>query len=209
MSAVCAKIVPVWLGVTATVGWFGLITQFYLIIVNRSASVGETIIKYFTFFTILSNVLVTICCTGLLFSTTSSGFFSEADVQAALAVYIAIVGITYNLTLRRIWAPQGLQRVVDELLHVVIPILFSLYWALFVPKNTLEWMDIFPWMIFPLVYLGIVLLRGAFSGWYPYPFINVKAIGYPRTLINCLFMSIAFIVVSLAAIAIGKFTGKA
>jgi len=48
-------------------GWFSLIAQFYLIIINRTTSVGETIIRYFNFFTILTNILVALCATTLLF----------------------------------------------------------------------------------------------------------------------------------------------
>ena len=44
----------------AFLGWCSLVFQFYLILANRQASVPETIIRYFTFFTILTNLLVAV-----------------------------------------------------------------------------------------------------------------------------------------------------
>lgn len=42
-------------------GWFALGSQLYLIIQNRIVSVPETVVRYFSFFTILTNLLVAIC----------------------------------------------------------------------------------------------------------------------------------------------------
>ncbi|MFZ5976285.1 MULTISPECIES: Pr6Pr family membrane protein [unclassified Hydrotalea] len=33
------------------------------------------------------------------------------------------------------------------------------------------------WLIYPLLYLVYILIRGSFSGFYPYPFVNVLQIG--------------------------------
>src|SRR4051812_38806133 len=101
-----------------------------------------------------------------------------------MAVYITVVGLVYNLILRQLWKPAGLQFVDDELLHSVIPFLFILYWLMFVPKSELKWKDVLFWLIYPLIYLICILIRGALSGFYPYPFINTDDIGYYETFIN-------------------------
>ncbi|MDQ3016814.1 MAG: hypothetical protein M3R25_08895, partial [Bacteroidota bacterium] len=44
----------------AVLGWLTLAFQLYLIIENRIASLPETIIRYFSFYTILTNILVAI-----------------------------------------------------------------------------------------------------------------------------------------------------
>jgi len=49
--------------------------------------------------------------------------FFEAGVITAITVYITIVGLVYNVILRFLWKPEGLQFIVDELLHTVIPLL--------------------------------------------------------------------------------------
>src|SRR6185437_5722524 len=85
--------------VGACLGWFALIFQFYLILANRQASVPETVIRYFTFFTILSNLLAAVCFSFLLFSPRSrwGKFFSASPAITAITSYIVLVGIVYNI----------------------------------------------------------------------------------------------------------------
>src|ERR1017187_8548020 len=89
----------------AFLGWFSVVLQFYLIIINREASVPETIIRYFSFFTILTNLLITVCFTVLLCNPLSSWgrFFSLPSTLTSLAVYIVIVGLVCNGILRFLW----------------------------------------------------------------------------------------------------------
>ena len=190
----------------AIVGWFALIGQFYLIIISKQASVGEIIIRYFTFFTILTNILIAVASTAILFAPRSGWgkFFSKVTTLTAITVNIVIVGATYNAILRYIWNPQGLQRVVDELLHLIIPILFVLFWLIFVPKGRLKWGNIWLWTLYPLAYLAVILIRGALSGYYPYPFVDVTKLGYPQALLNCLGIAVAFIILSIIFIGIDK-----
>jgi len=190
--------------------WFALTGQFYLIIVNRQVPVAEVIIRYFTFFTILTNLLVAVCGTVLLLAAASNWgkFFSKATTLTAITVNIIIVGATYNAILRALWNPQGMQRVVDELLHLVIPIMFLIFWLLFVPKGRLKWGNIFLWTVYPIAYLIVILIRGAFSGYYPYPFVDVVKLGYPHVLLNSCAVAIAFILVALVLIGIDKLMSK-
>ncbi len=188
-------------------GWFALIGQLYLIILNRVTSVPETIIRYFSFFTILTNLIVAICCSMLL-SKSNPGikiFFSQQNTLTAIAVYITIVGLVYNFILRFLWKPEGLQWVVDELLHSVIPLLFILFWLLFVPKGKLFWKSVLAWLLYPLIYLVFVLFRGIPSSFYPYPFIDVDKIGYYKTFINSAGMLLAFLAISILFIIINRF----
>ncbi|WP_338647851.1 Pr6Pr family membrane protein [Flavobacterium sp. KS-LB2] len=192
--------------IIAIVGWFAVVLQLYLIIINRVVSLSETIVRFFSFFTIQSNILVAVCFTFLWLKPKSKWglFFSKPKNTTAITLYITIVGIVYNAILRFLWAPTGLQKVADELLHSVIPILVLLYWILFVPKKTLEFKNIFPWLIFPAVYLVYTLVRGAFFSFYPYPFIDVILLGYEKVLINSFFMLLAFLFFGTLFIGIGK-----
>lgn len=181
-------------------GSFALAAQFYLIIANRTASIAETITRYFSFFTILTNLLVAICAITLLFwkgRRLQDTFFSRPKTITAITVYITVVGLVYNLILRFLWQPQGLQFVVDELLHTIIPVLFILFWLLCVPKSGLKTKDIFWWLVYPFFYIIYVLIRGAFSGFYPYPFINVSELGYNKVFLNSGMLVVLFVVFSL------------
>ena len=83
-------------------GWLAMFLQLYLIIINRNATVPETIIRFFSFYTILTNILVA-CYFSFLWLKSNSRlgkFFSRENVTGAITPYITVVGITYNLILR-------------------------------------------------------------------------------------------------------------
>ena len=198
------------LGIMVILGWFALVAQFYINALLKANPVPEMIIRYFTYFTILTNLIVALSCTVLLFKPGSKWgiFFSQQQSLAAITVYIVIVGLIYNTILRFTWAPKGLQRVVDEILHSVIPILFLIYWLAFTPKNRLQWKDIPAWLIFPFVYIVFVLLRGSASGFYPYPFIDRATLGLNKVFINAAGITLVFIIMSLVCVFIGKLLTK-
>ncbi len=198
------------LGFLALAGWFALVSQFYINITSNAAALPELITRYFSYFTILTNLLVTIYCTVLLLNPLSKPgtFFASYRTSTAITVYILIVGIIYNIILRFIWNPQGLQMLVDELLHSVIPVLFFIYWICFVPKQSLKGKQLLPWLIYPLLYIILILVRGSFSGFYPYPFINVTNLGLQQVLINAAGITAIFIAISSLFIMMGNLMSK-
>lgn len=191
-------------------GWFALIAQLYLMLLNNPIPAVEAVTRYFSYFTILSNIMVALCFTMLLFNFNEKAerFYAQPKTLAAVTLYICVVGIIYNVILRFTWQPQGLQRIVDELLHSFIPVLFLIYWLIFAPKYPLKWADAFPWLIYPLIYLIFILIRGAYAGFYPYPFVDVTAVGYPTVLQNSLYMLMVFLGLSFLLIWVGKSIAK-
>lgn len=188
--------------IISIIAWFALAAQYYLIIENRVEPVAETTIRYFSFFTILTNLLVAIVITKEIFKENSRSFFT------AVTVYITIVGAVYQVLLRHIWSPTGLQKLVDELLHTIIPLLVIIYWCTWKNKVYLTYRKIFAWAIYPLVYFGYILLRGASSHFYPYPFINVDTLGYTQVLINSFFILLVFVLVSSIYIWIARYVSR-
>jgi hypothetical protein len=167
----------------ALAGWVTLILQFVLAHsagVALGQTLGMTTSNFFSYFTILTNLLVALSLTMALFYTrTGMGtFFSRASVQTAIAGCMLVVGGVYNLVLAKLWNPHGSQWVADILLHTVLPLLYLAYWVLFVPKGNLGLSAPLPWLLYPLVYLLYTLGRGALLGWYPYPFLDAGDLGY-------------------------------
>ena len=194
----------------AIISWLALAMQLYLIIQNRVTTIPETVIRYFSFFTILTNILVAISFTSVYLNGIGQkkSFFTQPKTLTATVVYITIVGIIYNTILRFIWVPQGWDMVVNELLHLIIPIAFIIFWIKFVPKQNMEWKNILPWLVYPIIYLGYTLLRGATAQWYPYPFVDVVKLGYNKVLINSAMVTVVFIVIALLFVAIAKRMAK-
>lgn len=193
--------------------WLSLAIQFYLtttLAMSNGVGLWTGITRYFGYFTILTNILVAIVLTVPLIEPQSrwAQFFSKPGVRTATAVYITIVGITYSLLLRDIWDPQGWQLIVDRMLHDFSPIAYVGFWFLFVPKSTLRWRNLPVWLIYPLVYLFVALIRGAIFNWYPYPFLEVGKLGYERVFFNVVMIFTGFCVVGLIFIGVGRLMSR-
>ncbi len=182
--------------------------QYYLMIENRVASILETTIRFFSFFTILTNSLVAIYFTLYLIiikkKNGSWSFIDKPGTLTALTVYITIVGLIYQIILRPIWEPKGIQMIVDELLHSIIPILVIVCWYLRGQKMAVTYQQIPQWLIYPLIYLVYILIRGHFSNFYPYSFVDVARLGLSKVLTNSAGLIVLFIGVSALFIKIGK-----
>ncbi len=187
-------------------GWFALIAQFVLMVQNRIAPVSETVVRYFSFFTILSNLIVAIYFTRLLFRQNNHTTFTHKRNEnlTAITVYILVVGLVYQVVLRSLWHPQGLQMWVDELLHTLIPVAVLIFWFLYQNADLLKWKSIFSWLSYPLVYLVFILIRGRVSGYYPYPFVDVNQLGIQKVMINSVFLLLFFVFISAILIGLGK-----
>ena len=121
---------------------------------------------------------------------------------------IIVVGAAYSLLLRNLWQPQGLHWLANELLHDVMPVLFTLYWWFCVPKGTLRLSHIAVWALYPIVYFAYLLWRGHTLGMYPYPFIDVNKLGYAQTFVNALGILAGFVAVALLMVAIDRWRGR-
>lgn len=198
------------LALGAFLGWFAVITQFILMLNNRVASVPETIVRFFSFFTILTNLLVTIYYTihWLQKPTSLLLRLQKPGVLSAVTLYIAVVGLVYQIVLRSIWSPVGLQKLVDELLHSIIPVFTLVYWFLYEKHTETSWKSIPSWLLYPLFYLAYILIRGSFSNFYPYPFVNVTELGLQKVLINSSVLVVVFLSIALGLTGISKLLAR-
>ncbi|WP_200975533.1 Pr6Pr family membrane protein [Echinicola sp. 20G] len=194
----------------ALFGLFAVVTQFILMVLASEGSMVQNLLRFFSFFTILTNALVTFCFwrESISNNPNSNFFFARPGWLTAITIYITMVGFVYQVTLRGVWEPQGLQMVVDELLHSIIPILVVIYWARYERKDKIRWSQL-PWMlIYPLLYLIYILVRGEFSDFYPYYFIDVNRLGWAKVLQHALLLILTFLVLALGFIGFGKLMAK-
>ena len=196
-------------GAIAAFAWFGLGLQLVLIVAARPGEAAIAIVNFFSFFTILSNILVALLTTARVAAPNLGigRFFARPAVAASVTLYIAVTGIIYFTILRHLWDPEGLAFVADALLHYATPLLFLIYWLAFLPKGVLGFGDLPKMLVFPLVYVVYSLIRGAITGTYPYPFISVVDLGYPQTLLNILGMTAVFSVCAGLLVLIDRALG--
>ncbi|MDF2515151.1 MAG: hypothetical protein K0R59_447 [Sphingobacterium sp.] len=190
--------------------WTAIGAQFLISYSNSTIAVGELVVRFFSYFTILTNLMVAICCTCIvLFPNKAIGdFFTKPTTITAVTLYILIVGLIYNVVLRFLWQPTGIERVVDEMLHSVVPILFLIYWWRMIDKRIIHWRSIFNWLIYPFIYLLYTLWHGVLSGFYPYPFVDVSVLGINRVLVNSVMITFIFLIIGLLLIQINRRIAK-
>jgi len=181
-------------GTLAILAWLALLLQLWLSIRTteaRGGTLGDALVIYTGYFTILSNLFIAICATAM--ALTPGARAAGASPQGCATTAIVLVGIGYHLLLREIWDPQGWQRVADNMLHYAVPIAALAHWLVFPPVGSLAARAPLLWLSYPLAYFVYALVRGAWLGQYPYPFIDVATIGYARVFANASGLLLAFL----------------
>jgi len=196
----------VFLAIAVLIAWYSLIMQWVLLIESRQLDYFREFLRYFSFFTILTNLLTAIYySTRLLFPRSQpSSYFARNNVSTSITAYMLFVGLAYTFLLRHLWNPQGHQLVVDELLHTVNPLLILLFWLIYVPKAGFRWFDFLPWLVYPAGYFVYALLVSPIITHYPYPFIDVGKLGIVQVMKNSVELLVCFSALSLIFIAIDR-----
>ncbi len=193
--------------------WFGVVLQFITNVpvwISEGRTTGEALVKFFSYFTILTNLLIAITASfALLLPQTDAGrFCAKPDTITAITVYIIIVGLVYNLVLRPLYHPVAWGKVADETVHSVVPLLYVVYWLLFATKGSVQWGSAFRWLMYPLLYLIYTFIHGWVTGYYPYPFMEVQHIGYTGFWLNSFYLLLVFVCMNLLLISIDKRMGR-
>ncbi|PRH88544.1 hypothetical protein C5L14_04700 [Labrys okinawensis] len=191
----------------AITAWLAVALRAWIVVgavMARGRTALDGLVTVFSYFTLQTNVILAVVATACALRGEAAGFLTKPSTRAAVTVYIIIVGVIYAVLLAGLRQLTGLAVPVDIALHRVVPVLFTLYWLLFVPKGHLAWRDPLAWLIFPALYVVYSLVYGALTGRYLYPFSNVPVLGYPRALGNAALILLAFYLVGLVLVAIDR-----
>jgi hypothetical protein len=195
-----------WLLVVGCMAWLVLGLQYALMLEAGEGSVAEITVRFLGFFTILSNLWVALVCSFALVGRGSrmARWLRSPRALAAAALYIGITHVVYVALLHALWSPTGAQWWADIGLHYAVPLLYFAWWLLFAPRPGLGWGDALRWLAFPLVFVSWTLWHGAAVHEYPYPFLDVGALGMDRVLINILALGGGFLALGTLLIGIDK-----
>lgn len=196
-------------GAIGTLAWAGVFVALVFTPDWNVSTVTEALgalITFTAFFTIWTNTLVALALTVPLVAPDSrlGRFFRRPGVIAGVAASIAFVSLGYDLLLRGARDLSAAALALDLVLHYVVPILFVGYWLAVAPKDGLQWRDPLFWLSYPLAYAVHVFVRGELAGFYPYPFFDVPEFGYASVLGNTFGLGIAFVVLGLVFVAVGR-----
>lgn len=196
---------PALLRLSAALAWLGLGAQLaasmrLALASGRPALAGA--LEALGYFTVLTNLLVALVSSACLAGRPEP--LKRPGVVAAVATYIFVVGLIYSLLLRALWAPSGLQRLADVLLHDAVPLLYVVWWVGWGPRGRLSWGQPLLWLAWPLAYFAFSLARGALTGRYLYPFADVGTLGVAAVARNGVLLLVLFTALGLGAVALER-----
>lgn len=151
-----------------------------------------------SYFTIQSNLLVAVAAVTLARNPHQDGRWWRT-VRLAGTVGITVTGLVHFVLLRPLLDLDGWDRAADKLLHLVVPVLAVVGWAVFGPRPRVTLREVRRAIVWPLVWLAWTLAVGAISGWYPYPFLDVDVEGWGRVLAASGAVTVLFLALFAAA----------
>jgi hypothetical protein len=197
-----------WFAVTALCVLAGVALSVY----SATATPGrfhtgiERAFNTFAFFTIQSNLIAG--GTALLLAVRldrPSTVFRTFRLIGLVA--ITVTGVVYHVALASLFDLDGLHQLGNQLVHTVVPLLTVLGWLIFGPRGytsrRVAWLS----LLFPACWLVFTLIRGAVIHWYPYPFIDVSAIGYAKAILNSFWVSLLLLGLAAGATALDSRLG--
>lgn len=164
--------------------------------------------NFFGYFTIQSNTLFAVTavisgCVGLIRPGAQPRWL--VVLRSLATVCMIIVGLVYAALL----APLGLEGGVpvpwaNWAMHVAGPILAAADWVFAPDRGALPWRIAFLQLAYPILWIAVVLVRGATDGWVPYPFLD-PAQGYPVVAAYVVAIALVFLGVSAAVVWWSRF----
>ena len=152
--------------------------------------------EYLSFFTIQSSfIAAAVMAWGAVqASKTSADSVLYTAVRMSVVTYAVVTAGVYNGLLRNL-PPEGYQGLPwpGELMHVWVPAAILLDWLLSPGRARLGFTALRVVIAYPILWLVYIFVRGAITGWYPYPFLE------PQTGL----LSISVYVVGIAAFILG------
>ncbi|MFN3959094.1 MAG: Pr6Pr family membrane protein [Parvularculaceae bacterium] len=174
-----------------------LIVQFILLLELLNGDVGAAALRFLTYFTLLSNAAgaAAFLFPALAPKTSAGTFLARPSVRTATTattLYLLVVEGAYHTILASRWDPQGWQLAVDIALHTISPLAMLFDWLFLTPKRGLKLALLPSALVFPAAFGVFALLQGAVTGFYPYPFVDVTALGLARVILNLFLLLMLF-----------------
>lgn len=192
------RIARPWNLVTALLSTTALIIQLILVLRGvgvltdengPTVSAPERVLRFFSYFTVQSNILVILSCLTLALVPNRDGrIWRIMRLDAIVGITVTI--IVYHFALAPLLDLKGLAALTDVTFHYVTPVLAIAGWLLFGPRPRISQATLLWSLAWPALYFVYSLIHGAITNWYPYPFVDVTTIGYLRAFVNLLIVCV-------------------
>ncbi len=185
-------------GITAVVVLAAIAYQVYL---NIDSGLFRPL-RFFAFFTVLSNLFGAFLWLSLAARWRRTRTRTDDLLRGASTLYLVVTFVVVVVLLSGAEL-QVANPAVDFVVHKLFPILVVVDWLVDPPETDLRMQDVALWLIFPLIWVVVTLIRGAADSWYPYPFLDPDNGGYRSVAYHVVAIFAGFIVIAGAIIALG------
>jgi hypothetical protein len=154
--------------------------------------------NFFSYFTVLSNVLLAVTMVALAIRPALAQHVPFLTLRGIATVGIIVTGLVYAALLAPASADVDVSlRWVDFVVHTLAPIVGLADWLVDRPQGRVPLATAVSWLAFPVVWLLYTMIRGAVTDWYPYPFLDPDQEPVGTIIATCLAITALF--VALAA----------
>ncbi len=194
-----------WHALTAVNCGLALVIQLVLVIRGHTvlveadgttAGAPERVLRFFSYFTVQSNILAAVTAALLAIRPQRSGRGWDV-VRFAAVLGMTTTIIVYVVALAPILDLHGIAWVTDVMFHYIGPVLTLGGWLLFGPWGRIDRGVVVAVICWPVAYFGYTQVLGAGTDWYPYPFLDAGKHGTAQVLLNALVVTA--LVLGLAA----------
>lgn len=164
-------------------------------------------VNFFFYFTDLSNLLAA----GVLLAGGTAALRGRRGVpellRGASVLYLVITGLVYWSLLAGQMTAATIKWQ-NDIVHGVMPAVLLLDWLLVPPTARIGAARASRWLVFPLLYLAVSLVRGPFVRWWPYDFLDPREPGgYTHVATWSVIVTVVFVLFTALITAAGNRLG--
>lgn len=172
------------------------------------------------YYTILSNLLVTIFLAYTIYKSKKSSHFETTKyfrVKGGISLAISITFLVYHFLLAPLVTKEAYWNLENMLVHYIIPLGFLFDTLIFDKKNQYQKLDPLRWLGIQLSYTFIALFNGYITrvqipgstdGAFAYFFINIPKYGLGQVFLNTIVLFTLYVVLGYIFMLIKKYIGQ-
>lgn len=178
-----------------------------LTVLNKSDLLVSAV-DMFKYFTIQSNIMVIVYFLMLLTEEYDDSVLFKRFF-GGVVIYIMITFIVWAISLETFYELYHFEIIGSLFLHYATPLIVFGFLIKYRKEYNFNFKDIGLWLIYPLFYLGSLVIHGIITDNYLYPFFQVRNVGVSGLIQAIVLIIILFILLSfLLIIVISKATKR-
>lgn len=163
--------------------------------------VGFTMFKYFSF---ISNLIIVIYFGLIFFLKLDEKSEKFKNMIGFIVMIIAATGLIYFVFIEPNVEYMDLGSYGKLVTHYLVPALVIGYFIAYTKNFTLEYRNLFLWLVYPVAYMGFLIIRGIVTDDYIYSFLHVDEVGVLGLALMTILLLVLMVLLSVLAVYFNK-----